>query len=289
MANTDHGLDARHPGLARQTLGAGHVALAVALSREAGWNQIDADWDYMIRHGHGLGYLDGDGRLVATMLTLTHGARFGWIGMVLVTRSWRRRGLATGLLRLGVDSLLASGRTPGLDATEAGRPLYLSLGFRDIYPLTRLLAPAPTVAPSEPAPPSRRIAAGDIDGIAVADREVFGADRRTLLQHLLGRAPALVASDRLGHAFGRDGRLATQIGPVVAETTATAIALTSSLLASVTGPAYIDVPDHQDAFLAWLSTRGFKPHRPFMRMLFARRDPFDDPARVFAIAGPELA
>ena len=86
MANTERTLGERRPGLARQALGAQHVAQAVILSREAGWNQNAGDWEYMIRHGHGLGYLDTDGRLIATMLAHAYGARFGWISMVLVTR-----------------------------------------------------------------------------------------------------------------------------------------------------------------------------------------------------------
>jgi hypothetical protein len=62
------------------------VPACLALSAEAGWNQIEADWRLMLRLGRGLGVSAGDGRLVATAIMLPFERRFAWISMVLVCR-----------------------------------------------------------------------------------------------------------------------------------------------------------------------------------------------------------
>jgi hypothetical protein len=59
-------------------------------------------------------------------------------------------------------------------------------------------------------------------------------------------------------------------------------------LAGVRRPVYVDVPDRQTEFSGWLSDLGFDMQRPYTRMLIDRAEPYDEPARVFAIAGPEL-
>src|ERR1700743_3995103 len=102
MGDTDH--------LAIAQLGAGDVAGGLALSSEAHWNQNEADWLYFLTKGIVFGMRDR-GRLIATAALLPYTASDAWISMVLVTESWRRRGLAT---RLG-DAWL--GKAAGLDLT----------------------------------------------------------------------------------------------------------------------------------------------------------------------------
>jgi hypothetical protein len=40
--------------------------------------------------------------------------------------------------------------------------------------------------------------------------------------------------------------------------------------------------------IEWLQTLGFAAERPLTRMVHGTSAAFDDPARLFAIAGPEL-
>jgi hypothetical protein len=90
--------------------------------------------------------------------------------------------------------------------------------------------------------------------------------------------------------MGRKGRHATQIGPVVATSEETAIALVAdSLRAASPGSVLIDVPDHQDQLQAWLAGCRFERQRGYTRMLYGRDTPIDDPRPTMAIAGPELA
>src|SRR5581483_2685578 len=95
------------------------------LSIEAGWNQNLADWQFMLGVGRGFGVRGGDGKWDASSLVLPLGEKLAWISMVLVTRSRRRGGVGTGLLKRCIAEVQGSGAVAGLDATEQGRPIYL--------------------------------------------------------------------------------------------------------------------------------------------------------------------
>src|SRR5262245_55558398 len=119
-------------GVQVRPVGAGDIAGCVALSAEAGWNQTADDWRIFLDLGSVTG-IERAGRLIATAAILPYAPRFGWISMVLVTASERRRGLARWLLRHCVDELVRGKLVPVLDATPAGRAVYVGLGFHDGY------------------------------------------------------------------------------------------------------------------------------------------------------------
>jgi ribosomal protein S18 acetylase RimI-like enzyme len=219
---------------------------------------------------------------------------------VLVTENERRRGHGTRLLRRCIAAIDATGAAAGLDATELGRPVYLPLGFRDVYAISRWSAPAAPIAPMTPlAPPQglavRPAAAHDLARMADCDRRCSGLERPAILQHLLVRAPqlALVAERAdgsiAGFSLGRDGHRATHIGPAMVEDQAVGLALLSRALAAVRGPAILDVPDRQRAIGQWLQTQGATAPRSFMRMLRGTAPAVEDGSRIMALAGPELA
>jgi hypothetical protein len=91
-----------------------------------------------------------------------------------------------------------------------------------------------------------------------------------------------------GFLLGRDGQTAGQLGPLVAEDEATAQALLDRGLGAIEGAIYIDLADSKTALHSSLLKRGFQVQRPFTRMVFGRDHAFDDSARTFAVAGPEL-
>ena len=290
-------------GLELRPLSPEHAAEALKLSQEAGWNQTGDDWRLMIALGEAVGMWAAGGRLAATALALPFGGPFAWISMVIVTGDYRHRGIATRLLRHCADVLRGKGLTPGLDATEAGRDVYLPLGFQDIYGLTRLWSRSPRKSlesrqPMEPPPVPegieiRKVRGGDLDALCDFDRPVFGADRSAILRHLCERRPqgafiALRKRRPAGFVLARDGREAIYAGPLVAESSETAMALAHRSLAGLAEPVYMDVADRHRALIAWLAGLGFAPQRRYTRMILGRSLPFDDPERVFAIAGPEL-
>jgi GNAT superfamily N-acetyltransferase len=277
------------------TLRPDDLADAGALVREAGWNQNAADWRIFIELGTTYAVRDA-GRVIATAATLPYG-RFAWVSMVLVAGEHRRRGFGTRLLRRAIDDLTAAGLVPVLDATPAGRALYLTLGFEDTWSLHRLTcarwqrtggsAPAPVGTAIHP------ISDAVWSKLCAYDAAAFGADRSGVLVRLRGRLPAaeLVAQrdGRItGFALGRDGRTHVEVGPLVAEDDATARALLARALDALDGPIYIDLADAKADIRSWLEAHGFAPQRPYTRMLRGRSEAFDDPLRTYALAGPEL-
>ncbi|MGQ0676510.1 MAG: GNAT family N-acetyltransferase [Rhodospirillales bacterium] len=282
-------------GLIERAIPPQAAAALVALSAEAGWNQVAADWRFMLEAGEGRGFADAEGRWIATALTVGLGARLAWISMVLTAGPWRHRGLGARLLKGAIARVRAAGAVAGLDATEQGRPIYRRLGFRELYRLRRWrLGRALSSAPPPEGTDIRAMAPGDLDTLAALDRRLSGFERRHVLEHLLGRAPALAhvaarSGEPVGFVLGRDGRFAAQIGPVVARDEASALALASRAAASMPPPFVLDVPDRHAGTIAWIRSAGGEAPRRFWRMALGRAPELGDEAHVFALAGPELA
>src|SRR5262249_40669536 len=154
-----------------------------------------------------------------------------WVSMVLVAGEYRRRGLATAMLRRAMADLTAAKLVPVLDATPARHAGYRRLGLEDSLGLQRLIRrERPRAARRVSAPAGvivRPIAEADWPALCAYDAAAFGADRGAVLAGLRGRLPAaeLVAARANGIAgflLGRDGGLAAQIGPLIADDDATA-------------------------------------------------------------------
>jgi GNAT superfamily N-acetyltransferase len=267
------------------------------LVREANWNQLAADWRTFLAQGRVYTASTAEGRIVASTATMPYGGRFAWISMVLVMRAYRRRGLATALMRLALDDLAAAGLVPVLDATPDGREVYRALGFQDSWSYHRLIRREPASnAPAAPMPDGvsiRAITDRDWPAVAAYDAAAFGAPRGAVLGGLRGRLPAaeLVATRGeviVGFMLGRDGRIAGQLGPLAAEDDAIAMALIGRALAAHAGPLFIDLADAKTQVRAFVETQGFSAVRPLTRMLLGTSARFDDAQRTFAVVGPEL-
>lgn len=267
---------------------------ADALVREAGWNQVAADWRIFLDLGKVFA-VRAVGRVVATAATLPFDG-FGWISMVLVAKDFRRRGLASRLMRRCIDELVAGGRVPVLDATPDGQQVYRALGFEDTWRFHRLALRDRQQSPEPSAPAGISIAPID-DAIwpelCRYDAAAFGSDRGALLARLRGRLPpselvTLRDGRVVGFLLGRDGRTCAQLGPLVAEDDGIAQALLARALAAIEGPIYVDLADAHAAVRAWLESLGFAAQRPLTRMVYRRPQGFDDTARTYAVVGPEF-
>lgn len=261
-------------------LSTGQIDQAMELVVEAGWNQLPADWQQFIQHGQVLGVHEGD-VLVATAAIMPYDKDFAWISMVLTRKAWRGRGLGTGLLKSCIAQLEAEGRTAWLDATPAGEPIYRALGFQPVETYQRWQGSGRGSGAAS--------GAGSVDLAAVdLANAAFGADRSEFLCSLAERCPA--AHRRTGDTvcFGRDGRLATQIGPVVGSNEEPIIDLIDATIDAIEGPVFLDVSDHCKGLAAHLRTLGFTVQRPFLRMSKGPHAPRGDPSRTAVIAGPEF-
>lgn len=266
------------------------------LSIEAGWNQNVADWRFMLGAGRGFGCTAADGTWQASSLVLPLGQRLAWISMVLVTQARRRGGVGTELLKRCIEEVRSAGAVAGLDATDQGRPIYLGLGFRDLYRIARWHFDRATgeAVPPPPGVTIRPIVHADLPRLATYDRPLTGMERPSILVHLALRQPGRawiaedVAGKIVGFVLGREGRTATSLGPVVADSEAIALALISKAAAAAPGPFIIDVPEAHRAVRQWLEAQGATSPRGYMRMTLGEAKGLDDPRHVFALAGPEL-
>ena len=276
MADTDH--------IAIDQLGPDDAAAGLVLSTEAHWNQNEADWRFFLTKGIVFGVRDNDRRLVASAALLPYGPENAWISMVLVTASWRRRGLATKLVDTCLDVATKQGLTCWLDATPAGAGIYGPLGFTPTLQLRRLRLENSTL-PRGDAP--ALLSVGDLAQLTARDLSAMGFDRSTLLAAFAGRPGSRLLSSAGAVALVRAGRTADHIGPLLADSADRALAMVNAIVRSATGPLLIDAVSTQDEFLQGLTGAGWKVERPFQRMRFGRATA--KPAELpFAVAGPEF-
>lgn len=265
------------------------------LCRQSRWNQLAEDWTELLAlcpQGGRVALL-GD-QIVGSVITLNYENRFTWIGMLLVDPACRGKGVGSELffLSLRVFAELSPQR---LDATPQGRPVYQRFGFRDEYELMRMQLSAGTrPMPADTRLYARSASLQDLDAVFRRDYQVFGADRKHLLEWAFRQAPeyAWVVEEEgnlIGYCFGRHGHHFEQVGPVVADSSEIAILLLSSALSSRPDYSFIvDVPCHHGQWRNWLKELGFTDQRPFTRMFQGENRFPGNPENLFAIFGPEF-
>jgi GNAT superfamily N-acetyltransferase len=272
-----------------------HMEGLMKLKNAEGWNQLEKDWALLIHYREAVNLVAVlDKRILGSVTALNYANAVAWIGMMLVDQEYRGRGIGKGLM-LAVMDKLDHCASIKLDATPAGRPLYLKLGFKDEYTLYRLTHPsAPQVPIGEDSLVPRPIRAGDLPKVAAYDREVFGADRTELITRLYEAFPDLAwlieEKDRVtGFCLGRSGQNFTQLGPVHARAEKSALALIRTAINQIPGQALVvDIPADKAAVRLWLESQGFITQRPFERMYLKQNPHPGRVASVYLIAGPEL-
>jgi GNAT superfamily N-acetyltransferase len=278
------------------------------LSRASGWNQTLEDWRLLLSLGPRLFRVAvEDGRVVATGGAVRYGDDLAWICMILVDPERRGHGLGTRLFdevlaRTGV-ARRAGLRAVGLDATPAGRGIYVQRGFKDAGGIVRLRAERKgsglESCSREPGtiqdltPAVWPLTAEHLEAVLAFDREVFGADRGTVVRWAFASAPDLarVAFDGArvaGYCFGRHGDHSDHVGPVVAEDPALARDLVRAGLSRPgRRPLILDARAEPD-WLAALGELGFREQRPFTRMYLGDARPAARPPLELAVFGPEF-
>ena len=264
------------------------------LCRASGWNQLAADWErFLGSNADGCRVaLDDAGKVIGSVATLRFEDTLAWIAMVLVDPAHRRAGIGTRLLHEAlrlVDDLPAV----GLDATPAGLHVYEPAGFREECRLQRMERAGSPFPFTPPDGSVRLMEQSDLDAVFEWDAQVFGADRRALLESFRAQAPTyawIAGRSRIaGYAFGRPGYLFEHIGPIVARDEDTARRLVSGCLAAHPNRPFIVDVSVRRSWVQWLESQQFVLQRPFIRMYRDKRKYRDRPAEMFAIAGPEFA
>jgi ribosomal protein S18 acetylase RimI-like enzyme len=269
------------------------VAAGLRICRVAGWNQLSRDWELFLKLSPNdcRVAVDSSGNVIGTVTTIRYENHFSWIGMLLVDPVWQGKGIGRNLLEQALE-ILSGEQTVKLDATPAGREVYLKYNFIDEYTISRMMM---TETNSDfKSSHISSINESDFPALLKLDGKVFGADRRTVLNWIwnAGQKFSYIAkngNEIVGYCFGRTGHLYTHIGPVVAQDENVAQQLVSAVLKNISNrPIILDVPHNKPGWMAWLQSIGFREQRILTRMYRGENSHPGLPEKQFAILGPEF-
>src|SRR6266568_2857125 len=268
-------------------MNAADLTAAVELSSAARWNQTADDWQ-MLMALEPLNCLaiEADGQLVSTTTLLCYSQRLAWIGMVLTSASYRRRGFARRLLTTALDRADSLGiETVKLDATEQGRPLYETFGFQMEQAVERWSRPRS--AQSHPLEAQRSSHFSTLSPhMRELDLQAFGTDRSNILQALAQRSTLELTSNAF--LLSRPGHTTQYLGPCIADEPAAAREIIVEMInaSAHTSWSWDLLPANNEA-VALATELGFTRQRCLTRM--ARGTPLRGREEMlFAIAGFEL-
>lgn len=256
------------------------IPAAAALCQEVGWPTQAADWQRMLTWApDGCFVIDEAGRgIIGTVTTTSYGAALAWIGMMIIAPDRQKRGLGRQLMRAALDHLIARDTERiMLDATDAGRPLYRSLGFRDVCKVERWEGRASTYL----GPRARPMRSDDISAVLALDAELFGLERKHILIRLIEEFPTLAWVDYhrsrlegylLGHWLGSR----VHLGPWMSWTVASAERLLLAAMEQLQGqPLIINVPDYNGRSLLLVRNHNLQRVRYCTRMIYGDAQPVE--------------
>ncbi|MFG1943115.1 GNAT family N-acetyltransferase [Nonomuraea sp. NPDC048826] len=235
------------------------------LAKDRGWLPERHKWTLLFEVGevYGIDAPDGDG-LAATNILTRYGDDHAVVSMVLTASRYGRRGMARTLMEHVLDQ--AGDRIVSLHATENGRPLYETLGFRTVGRVAKHAG----VFRGERSGRTRVATEADLDGILTLDAEVFGTDRSALLRRMpVFGERVRVAEGGFGHCWRNDDNVV--IGPVVARDEETARALIADLALDVGGEVRMDLDLAHASLVRWAGEHGVGA--PWEVSLMARGGP----------------
>jgi len=270
------------------------ISEAMRLKEVAHWNQVPEDWMAFIDVEPGGCFVgEMDQKVVTTATNFNYENRFGWIGMILVDPSQRRKGIATRMMETSI-AYLESLPCPcqKLDATDAGAKVYEKIGFAVEYQVERWTH-SESMHFADRRGSSFELTTERLEAVAKWDAEVFGASRKRLLSwYVNNSAPSLMAGDAedpKGFLVGRPGSGAFQLGPLVASNQEVAHSLIESFLARIPSqPMIADINTINPDSRALLESLGFQPSRILQRMYRGPNKYPGDPNRAFLLAGFEF-
>ena len=256
------------------------------LVKAVSWPHRPEDIDLMIRLGGGrLVRDDSDGRVLGAGLYWTFDDALARIGLIIIAPESQGRGIGRTLV---TQLLEDTGPHPVvLLATDAGRPLYDSLGFTAFDTSCQYQGAYDGTPSSDP-----RIRPGtsaDLERISALDAPAFGARRQHTLEQLarVGEVSVLTEKGVLtGYAIARPFGRGVAIGPIVAKNETDAIALFSSLARP--GFVRVDCPADASELIARLVESGLENVGTSPVMFRGEWERPDGPHRIYGLASHAL-
>ncbi len=282
-------------GIHIRAMTADDVASAMILSSTEGWNQTLDDWRFIISSpGNICLVAESQKIIVATATVVNYSEKIFWIGMVLVKKDFRGKGISKLLLN-HIFQNLDKEPLVRLDATPQGQKIYHSLGFKEEYQIARMIcmAAGPFSGEKMIITP-RQVTPEYMPGIITLDKFAFGVERSFLMKMLAERYPqkawiCLKENQTTGFVLGRDGNNFHHIGPVIARTAEDAKILIRCAMKGLEGmPVILDVLCDKKTLMEFLISLGFTVQRYFTRMYWQNNPIPGNPDNIFAICGPEF-
>jgi len=219
-----------------RTATAADMPAAHALSVQLKWPHREEDWAMVQRTSEGF-VAEHEGQLVGVAFACHQGA-YSSIGLVIVSDQHQSKGIGRQLMNLCLDA--AAPRTPILNATESGAPLYVSMGFVE-YARIQQHQGVPQLPPIFATAGALCREVTEAEHLQVIDLANAGSgmDRTAVLNDLLPMAECVVGVEVHGQLKGcallrRFGR-GHLIGPVVAQNLEQAQQMITHLLGLIPG------------------------------------------------------
>ncbi|WP_339922812.1 GNAT family N-acetyltransferase [uncultured Cyclobacterium sp.] len=268
---------------------------AMRLKSEEGWNQTRGDWELFLVNNPDLCLVVvAEEKVVGTVCSFSYKGELAWIGMMLVDRMYRRKGISKRLMH-EVIQRIGGNQTIKLDATPAGQKVYEQIGFVKEYSLFRWVRPKGAFQWINPLPHEvLKISKEDFTEILHFDKKAFGIDREVVLLYLFKKFPQgafLVKreGELVGFVLCRLGSKFLQLGPLIASNDAIAQALISRVLEDFHEiDLVLDLVEHHSNLNPWLEKRSFAKQRELIRMFIPPQATKGDIDSYYLITGPEL-
>jgi GNAT superfamily N-acetyltransferase len=262
------------------------VGSAFRLSMQAGWEQTEEDWRRFTRMESARAWvlLDEACEVRASYSIAHYGGGTVWIGMILVDKILRGRGLGSAAFAAAMrEAARFQPKVLGLDATDLGEPIYAKAGFETVAPIRRW---AGVLRRRESA--RLPVEEGFSDRIAEFDHQSCGVDRGELLRDFSRHGARILRLEEgarcAGYAVLRPSRTALQLGPVVARTRTELVMLIEAAAEWTRDNRVIcDVLQGEDEW----AERGLQPVRALERMTAPRQNRCLAGSQIWAAAGFE--
>lgn len=264
-------------GLSIRPMTEGDIDFGLSLGKLSGWNQVPADWRRLVRYQPDACFLGTiDEQPVATITATCYKRKLAWIGMMLVHPDFRRKGIASALMRHVLNWLQKQKvECIKLDATPTGATVYERLGFQLEWGFHRYEKPGTVPTQRQPTASPHFLAPS-------YDVAAFGVERTVWLTRLA--ADSCVIQEAAGFGMLRPGRLANYLGPVVALSESAAESLIRRLVETSCSRLFWDIPGPNQSARELAEQVGFTEVRPLSRMWLGQRLITGNPEMQFALA-----
>jgi GNAT superfamily N-acetyltransferase len=260
------------------------------LETSIGWTNDPAMWKRLFDWSpEGCFVIDEvDRGIIGTVTTTSYGTTLAWIGKMIVAADRRSQGLGRQLMRAALDCLIERGTERiMLDATDLGRPLYESLGFRSLYNVERWEGRASTYLGAR----ARPMSPADVAAVFELDPVLFGIRRKHILTRLLEEFPDLSWVDyhrgKLeGYLIGQRTTNGVYLGPWMSWSTASAERLLLIALERLQGePITMNIPDSNGRAMILAANHNLQRIRRCTRMIYGSASPISgEPLAELSVA-----